>query len=197
MLGHHPRLEHELRKKGRRAFAKVLECRRTHYTETVGGAAVADDRRILWSLVLQVEPDGEAPFEARIDALLPELWSPEPSTELAFPVLYDPADHSKVVLDQSDEGYRELGEAQSEERIAAEARRMRSRGQGVWADRYEAAMDSLVEYGRNDDPSTSPDLQAQRWEDEKAKMKAIVAGDTEAALTEEELQTREKHLRGQ
>jgi Short C-terminal domain len=222
MLGHHPLLEHELRKKGRRAFAKVLDCRRTHYTETVGSAAVVGDTRILWSLVLEVEPDGEPPFEAKIDALLPQLWSPEPSAELAFPVLYDPEDHTKVVLDQSDEGYRALTEAQSRERVDAEVSRMRSRGQSAWADRYQAAMDSLAEYRRTEDPSANPDLQAQAWADEKAKMRSIMSGGTEqqvggpasgaataealtklanlrdrGALTEDEFQAQKKKLLGE
>jgi Short C-terminal domain len=126
------------------------------------------------------------------------------------------------VLDQSDEGYRALTEAQSKERVDAEVSRMRSRGQSVWADRYQVAMDSLAEYRKTEDPSANPDRQTQAWEDEKAKMRSIMSGATEqqvggpasaaatadaltklanlrdrGALSEDEFQTEKKKLLGE
>ena len=95
MLGHHPLLERELRKKGRRAFARVLESERTHYTEAVGSAAVVSDTQILWKLVLRVEPDGESPFDAKLEALFPQIFSPSPSADPSLPVLYDPKTTAK------------------------------------------------------------------------------------------------------
>jgi hypothetical protein len=126
------------------------------------------------------------------------------------------------VIDQSDEGYRALSEAQSQEHVDAQVSRMRSRGQNVWADRYQAAMDSLAEYRSSEHPSANPDQQTEAWADEKAKMRAIMAGDMEqptgspasavatadaltklanlrdrGALTEDEFQAQKKKLLGE
>jgi hypothetical protein len=84
MLGHHPLLERELRKKGRRGFAKIVESHRTHYSETIGNEAVVADTQILYRLKLHIEPEGEAPFEAELEALFPQLSQPQPSAQLAL-----------------------------------------------------------------------------------------------------------------
>jgi hypothetical protein len=47
MLGHHPLLVRELRENGHRATATVLELQRTHYTETIGDAAVVSNTPLL------------------------------------------------------------------------------------------------------------------------------------------------------
>src|SRR5215472_921679 len=61
MLGHHPMLRHELEKNGHRAFAKVREAKKTHYYEAVGTTPAQEvaNTRVLWKLVLHVEPEGE------------------------------------------------------------------------------------------------------------------------------------------
>jgi Short C-terminal domain len=177
MLGHHPLRAHELSKKGRRAFAKVIESERTHYAETLGNPAIVGDTDILWKLVLRVEPDGEPPFEVKVDELFPQLWSP--SAGSMFPVLYDPADHSKVMVDRSEEATRLLEEFQHKQMVDAQVDRMRARGQGMWADRYQAVEDSLAQFRRDEDPSADPDDRARQWAEQKAKMKSIMAGDAE------------------
>jgi len=184
MLGHHPLLERELRNKGRRAFAKILESHRTHFSETIGNDAVVADTQILYKLKLQIEPEGEAPFDAELEALFPQLSPPRPSAHLALVVLYDPSDHSRVVLDRSEEGYEELDALLSKQRADERVSRMRERGQGVWADRYEAAHDSLAEYVKNDDPTTDPDERAKQFQAEKAKMRAIMAGDAQERVAQ-------------
>ncbi|HSO97035.1 MAG TPA: SHOCT domain-containing protein [Acidimicrobiia bacterium] len=55
------------------------------------------------SLTLQVAPDGEAPFEVVLKETYPEM-SGGPTVGSAVGVLYDPNDHSKVVVDPSTAG---------------------------------------------------------------------------------------------
>jgi hypothetical protein len=174
MLGHHPLLERKLRKSGRRAFATVLESDRTMYTETFGNDALVSNTRVLWKLKLSVASDGEPPFETDADVLLPQTWSPSSGTR--FPVLYDPGDHSKVVIDQSDEGDDLLDEELDRSRVEARVARMRARGQDEMADRYVQAH----EYGRRmyvDLPS-DPDERQEELASRRAKMGEIMVGGT-------------------
>src|SRR4051794_34456921 len=122
MLGHHPLLQRKLRKSGRRAFATVVESERTKYSETAGNEAIVSNTRVLWKFKLSVAPNGEPPFEADADVLLPQTWSPSSGTR--FPVLYDPDDHSRVVVDQSEEGNRLLGDELDRSRVDARVERM-------------------------------------------------------------------------
>src|SRR3954452_1163255 len=137
MLGHHLLLERRLRKSGRRAFATVLDSERTHYTETHGNEAVVSNTTVLWKLQLQVAPDGEPAFEAEADVLLPQTWSPSSGTR--FPVLYDPDDHAKLVIDRSEEGTRLLDDEVDRSRVDERVGRMRARGEDEMADRYVEA----------------------------------------------------------
>jgi|GEM_PF-6084836 len=106
MLGHHPFLRRELEKSGRRALATVREAERTAWREKTSGTSARGvvDVKLLWKLVLLVEPEGEEPFEAKVDELLDWSEDVEPSERHdRFVVLYDPSDHGKVVIDHSDE----------------------------------------------------------------------------------------------
>jgi hypothetical protein len=130
MLGHHPLLRRKLAKSDRRAFATVLESERTKYNETFGNEALVSKTTVLWKFKLRVAPDGEPPFEADADVLLPQMWSPSSGTR--FPVLYDPDDHSEVIIDQTEEGDRLLGDEMDRSRVDARVGRMRERGEARW-----------------------------------------------------------------
>src|SRR5947209_1145156 len=97
MLGYHPLLERSLRKKGRRALAKIVSAERTHLLNTVGDPSVVSNTTRMWKLVLQVEPEGEKPFEAKLEAWFGQ--TSDPRAMESYSVLYDPGDHSKVMID--------------------------------------------------------------------------------------------------
>jgi hypothetical protein len=176
MFGHHPLLQAELRSGGQRAFAKIVSAKRTRIAQTVGSEAVVGDTQILWKLLIRVEPQGEPPFEAKVDALLPQLWSPEPGSRYAFAVLYDPNNHSKVVLDRSEEGYRALEQQLGQQHTAEMVDKMRSRGQNVVADRFQAAHDAGL--FRTDDLPQDPDERRRQMDARRNQIKQIMAGQT-------------------
>jgi hypothetical protein len=99
MLYKHERLEKKLREHGRAAPAEILAMR----TEGRGNSARAswsndDDLTTSWTLCrleLRVMPPGEPPFEATVRTRL-NTWKTKGAT---VPVLYDPDDHDKVVVD--------------------------------------------------------------------------------------------------
>jgi hypothetical protein len=80
-----------------------------HHPTGNSPAAEVQNQKILWKLVLQVEPEGEEPFEARVEEMLSWNETVEPSERHnRFVVLYDPSDHAKVVIDESDKSARML-----------------------------------------------------------------------------------------
>jgi hypothetical protein len=93
----HTRLEKKLREHGRAATAEILSMR----TEGSGHSAkrtADDDLTQGWTLArldLRVMPDGEPPFEVTVRSRLNTMkWKGD-----TVPVLYDPDDHDKVVVD--------------------------------------------------------------------------------------------------
>jgi hypothetical protein len=95
-------LEKKLREHGKRASAEVLEAEQSGVGITEGNPAFAGATEVVWKLKLEVRPEGEQPFPAEIEARFPQYGGPRKG--LVLGVLYDPGDHSKVVVDQSPEG---------------------------------------------------------------------------------------------
>jgi hypothetical protein len=181
MLGHHPKLHRELQKKGRRAFAKVREAKKTHYYEAFGTTPAQEvaNTRVLWKLVLRVEPEGEDAFDASVEEFFGSGATVEPSDRhYQFVVLFDPSDHGKVAIDHSDEAWRMLDVQQFKERADARVSRMHERGQDFWADRVQAAQDSLADYMGEDRSKLSRDEREDAMQAQKQKMREIMAGDS-------------------
>jgi hypothetical protein len=98
------RLERKLRQRGKAAMATVLSTRRAMsglyksndpFYQTPPTQASPD----LWAMTVRVQPDDAPAFDAEIEAW---LWQRErPWLNTVVPVLYDPSDHRKVVLDRS------------------------------------------------------------------------------------------------
>jgi Short C-terminal domain len=171
MFGYHPLLRHELKKNGKRAFATVVECNRTHLLETAGDPSVVSSTERLWKLTLRVEPEGEQPFEAKVDEYLPQLSST--SVGDRFPVLYDPNDHGKVVVDHSEQADEAMTDETIKEQTGDVISRMRERGQGEMADRLKAVYDAgLLQYAPTDDPQKLKGLIRERQD----KIKEIMGG---------------------
>jgi hypothetical protein len=93
----HKRLAKKLEKSGKRAKAEVTRMvEEGSYTS----GRYTDDTDLTsgwmnYHLTLRVMPDGEAPFEAEARTRLYQL----PRHGQVFDVLYDPGDHTKVVVD--------------------------------------------------------------------------------------------------
>ena len=102
MFGRDGRLAERLRASGRRAPAEVLEADGGRVGVTHGNPVFVENTEMVWKLKLMVRPDGEEAFEAEVKARFPQLGAPRKGVVLS--VLYDPDDHSKVVVDQSREG---------------------------------------------------------------------------------------------
>ena len=147
MLYKHGRLEKKLREHGRPATAEILSIR----TEGQGNSAKAQwsddsDLTTSWTLCrlqLRVKPQGEAPFEATVRTRLNTLKSQGDTV----PVLYDPDDHDKLVVDYELDARRQMeGSAALQARMASE------RAEMEWAE--QKVMEELAR--RTAQPSDSP-----------------------------------------
>jgi len=106
MFGSAERLEKKLREGGgKTATAKITAAKKGKMAISTGNDAAqqAASAHVNWKLTLQITPDNEAPFEGEVKEPYPELSS-GPSIGDAIGVLYDPNDHSKLVVDHSSEG---------------------------------------------------------------------------------------------
>jgi hypothetical protein len=173
MFGYHPLLERKLRKDGRRAFATILGAERTHLLNTAGDPSVVSNTTRMWKLVMRVEPDGEPPFEAKLNGWFGQ--TDDPRAQEQYVVLYDPDDHSKVIIDQSEEGTQMLMNHVVTERAENSIDNMRAHGQNEIARRYQQVVDEGLLTNYSNDPI---ELRKQIRE-RRTKIKEIMAGQTE------------------
>jgi hypothetical protein len=106
MLGSAGRLEKELREGGgKTAPAQITAAKKGKFAISTGNDAAqqAASAHVNWKLTLQVTPDNEAPFGAEVKESNPEMGR-DPTVGDTIGVLYDPNDHSRLVVDHSSEG---------------------------------------------------------------------------------------------
>jgi len=106
MFGSAERLEKKLRESGgKTATAEITTAKAGKMAISTGNDAAqqAASAHVNWKLTLRVTPDGESPFEAEVKAPYPEMGG-GPSVADTIGVLYDPNDHTKLVVDHSTQG---------------------------------------------------------------------------------------------
>ena len=119
-MGSHLLLERKLRKHGQAALATVVAVDRNDLLsqkESVPGGVGAP--KSLCKMKLRVSPAGEDAFE--VDA---EAWMPGTKGAwegMIVPVLFDPSDHTQIVVDQSDEAWKPADHENMAARRAARA----------------------------------------------------------------------------
>ena len=106
MFGSSDRLEKKLREGGgKTAPAQITAAKKGKFAISTGGDAAQQvaSAHINWKLTLHVTPDNETPFDAEVKEPYPEMGG-GPSVGDTIGVLYDPNDHSKLIVDHSAEG---------------------------------------------------------------------------------------------
>ena len=88
---------------GVRATAEVVRAEQSGAGVTTGNPAFAGATEVVWDLDVKVKPDGAEPFDAHVEAKLPQYTMLMVGSSI--PVLFDPDDHSKVTLDMSPQGW--------------------------------------------------------------------------------------------
>jgi Short C-terminal domain len=98
--GKESRQEKKLRESGKPAHATITEAKKGHFAISSGGDAAQQvaSAHVNWKVKLRVTPEGEEPFEVEVKEGYGEMGM-GPQIGSTVPVLYDPSDHSKVVID--------------------------------------------------------------------------------------------------
>jgi hypothetical protein len=131
VFGKHPELERRLKKHGARATAEVLTARETHTAITGGNPQLVGSTQVEWKLSVRMQPADGPTFDVDVDGLFSQMGGPTVGSRV--PVLYDPADHTKVVVDASVDG-------QVDAEAARIAGRMAKAGRTADAGQIAAAM---------------------------------------------------------
>ena len=100
-----------LEENGRRANATVLEIASRGMTITHGNDAIVSNTKVVLKTKLRVEPDGEPAFEVEEKFRYSQFAIPSAGTVL--PVIFDPDDHDKIMLDESPGAVTQAGLAQA------------------------------------------------------------------------------------
>jgi hypothetical protein len=96
------RLKEQLQENGKRANAVIVEIAEKGMAVTRGAADnVVANTEIALKTHLRVQPDDEPEFEVKKRFSYPQLSVP--SAGQTIPVIYDPQDHDKIVVDYSPE----------------------------------------------------------------------------------------------
>jgi hypothetical protein len=95
------KLKKELEASGKRANATIVEIAEKGMAVTRGAEGVIGNTELALKTHLRVQPDDEPEFEVKKRFSFPQLAVP--SAGQTVPVLYDPADHDKIIVDYSQE----------------------------------------------------------------------------------------------
>jgi len=99
------RLKKQLEENGKRATATVVEIAEKGMAVTRGAEGVIGNTELALKTHLRVQPDDEPEFEVKKRFSFPQLAVP--SAGQTVPVLYDPQDHDKILVDYSPEAQQE------------------------------------------------------------------------------------------
>jgi len=97
------RHDEKLEEHGTRAPAEIVKAEQSGAGVTAGNPALAGATEVVWKLAVRVKPEGGDPFDAHVEARLPQYTGLRVGTTV--PVLFDPEDRSKIVLDSSPEAW--------------------------------------------------------------------------------------------
>jgi Short C-terminal domain len=95
------KLKQQLEQSGKRANATVVEIAEKGMAVTRGAEGVIGNTELALKTHLKVQPDDEPEFEVKKRFSFPQLAVP--SAGQTVPVLYDPQDHDKIIVDYSPE----------------------------------------------------------------------------------------------
>src|SRR3954447_6573683 len=95
------RLKKQLEENGKRANATVVEIAEKGMAVTRGAEGVIGNTELALKTHLRVQPDDEPEFEVKKRFSFPQMAVP--GAGQTVPVLYDPQDHDKIIVDYSPE----------------------------------------------------------------------------------------------
>jgi len=181
------RLVKHLEENGKRANATVMEVAEKGMAVTSGAEGVVANTTIALKARLKVQPDDEPEFEVTQRFRFPQLAIP--SAGMVIPVIYDPSDHDKLILDESPE-------AQQQTALASAGVDPSQLGQMIQqAQEMKAQAGQMQAAQMGQMPGMPPPAQPQA--DPVAQLEKLQALKEKGALTDAEFEAEKAKILGQ
>jgi Short C-terminal domain len=178
------KLKKELGANGKRANATIVEIAERGMAITRGADNVVANTEIALKTHLRVQPDDEPEFEVKKRFSYPQMAVP--SAGQTVPVLYDPADHDKIIVDHT-------GEAQQNAAFASAGIDPSQIGQLV----QQAEQMRAQAAGMGQVPGMTPPAPAQPQVDPVTQLERLAKLKESGALTEAEFEAEKAKIIGQ
>ena len=181
------KLKKELEANGKRANATIVEIAEKGMAITRGADNVVANTEIALKTHLRVQPDDEPEFEVKKRFSYPQMAVPRAGQTV--PVLYDPADHDKIIVDYS-------GEAQQNAAFASAGHRPEPDRPARAAGRADAAAAEGQMPGMGQVPGMTPPAPAQPQVDPVTQLEKLAKLKESGALTEAEFEAEKAKIIG-
>jgi hypothetical protein len=185
------RLKKQLEENGKRANAMVVEIAEKGMAVTRGAEGVIGNTELALKAHLRVQPDDEPEFEVKKRFSFPQLAVP--SAGQTVPVLYDPQDHDKIIVDYSPEAQQEAAlsaagiDADSLGDLMDQAQQLRAQAQQMQGGTA----------GTGQMPGMTPQSPAPPQPDPIEQLEKLAALKEKGALTEAEFEAEKARIIGQ
>jgi hypothetical protein len=180
------RLKKQLEESGKRANATVVEIAEKGMAVTRGAEGVIGNTELALKTHLRVQPEDEPEFEVKKRFSYPQLAVP--SAGQTVPVLYDPADHDKIIVDYSPE-------AQQTAALSAAGIGAGSLGELMNQAQQLRGQAMQVPSGMGQMPGMAP--QAPDQTDSVSQLERLAKLKESGALTEAEFQAEKQKILGE
>ena len=182
------KLKKELEANGKRANATIVEIAEKGMAITRGADNVVANTEIALKTHLRVQPDDEPEFEVKKRFSYPQMAVP--AAGQTVPVLYDPADHDKIIVDYS-------GEAQQNAAFASAGIDPSQIGQLMQQAEQMRAQGAGMQGGMGQVPGMTPPAPAQPQVDPVTQLEKLAKLKESGALTEAEFEAEKAKILSQ
>jgi hypothetical protein len=182
------RLMKQLEENGKHATATVVEIAEKGMAVTRGAEGVVGNTELALKAHLRVQPDDEPEFEVKKRFSFPQLAVP--SAGQTIPVLYDPADHDKIIVDYSPE-------AQQSAAFSAAGIDPSQIGQLMEQAQQMRAQAGGMQGGMGQMPGMTPPAPAQPQADPVEQLEKLAKLKESGALTEAEFEAEKAKILSQ
>jgi hypothetical protein len=185
------KLKKQLEESGKRANATVVEIAEKGMAVTRGAEGVIGNTELALKAHLRVQPDDEPEFEVKKRFSFPQLAVP--GAGQTIPVLYDPQDHDKIIVDYSPEAQQSAGLAAAGidpgqiGQLMQQAQQMQAQ-----AGQMQAGMPGMAQV-----PGMTPQAPAQPQADPVEQLEKLAKLKESGALTEAEFEAEKAKILSQ
>jgi hypothetical protein len=188
------KLKKQLEESGKRANATIIEIAEKGMAVTRGADNVVANTEIALKTHLKVTPDDEPEFEVKKRFSFPQMAVP--AAGQTVPVLYDPNDHDKIIVDYSPEAQQNAAFAAAGvdpgqiSQLMQQAQQIRAQASGT-----QGGIGQVPGMGQI--PGMTPPAPAQPQADPVDQLEKLAKLKESGALTEAEFEAEKAKILGQ